>query len=159
MTVLDQINSELKQNQGNGNVAFLRECQREHKEASLVNDSDYRSRRKPSITYTDPGTASLSRLLESKNISNDNLNAILGFPKDRICHIRQKKHIPTELELARICIALELAEPTVILLFRSFHLDYDINHHLMDYYLHRVINSSEVKTMEARLVLFDSLTK
>ena len=158
MTVLDQINSELKQNQGNGKKAFLLECKKRLFEASLVNENNYTSRRKPSITYSDPGTASLSRLIEYKNISNNSLDNDLSFSKDHICRIRQGKHIPTDLELARICIALELYESTIRLLFKAFGKDYDVNQHRLNCYLCEALYSPLAKDKTARLKLFDSMT-
>ncbi|MBQ9680724.1 MAG: hypothetical protein IJV48_08610 [Ruminococcus sp.] len=53
------------------------------------------------------------------------LDRLLSFPKDTIYKFRQGKVIPSRLELARICIALELTELAVKQLFKAFRYDYD----------------------------------
>lgn len=129
-------------------------------EAGYVNTDTYTSRRRPDITYKDPGTASLARLIEMKKISNDSVDEIADFPKDYTSRIRQGKIIPEKLDLARICIALDLHEKTIIRLFKSFGYAYDFSSDLaepLDYCLHKVVNESDLKTSESRMRMFNSL--
>lgn len=161
MTVLDWFKAKLKHNQGKGSNTFVKECVEELIEAGYVNTDNYTSRRRPDITYKDFGTASLARLIEMKKVSNDSIDRKAGFfSKDYTSRIRQGKIIPKKLDLAKICIALELQEKTIIRLFNTFGYTYDISSELadpLDYCLHKVINESDLKTAESRMEMFNSL--
>ena len=160
MTVLDWFKAKLKHNQGKGSNTFVKKCVEELIEAGYVNTDIYTSRRRPDITYKDPGTASLARLIETKKFSNDSVDEIADLPKDYTSRIRQGKIIPEKLDLARICIALDLHEKTIIRLFKSFGYAYDFSSDLaepLDYCLHKVVNESDLKTSESRMEMFNSL--
>lgn len=161
MTVLDWFKAKLKHNQGKGRYTLVEKCVEELIEAEYVNTDNYTSRRRPDITYKDPGTASLARLIEMKKVSNDSIDRkAVFFSKDYTSRIRQGKIIPKKLDLAKICIALDLHEKTIIRLFKSFGYAYDFSSDLaepLDYCLHKVVNESDLKTSESRMEMFNSL--
>lgn len=159
MNVSEKLSAKTKHFQGDSISAFFEGCRNEVKKMDLISDQNYRSKWKKTIVYTEPGTASLSRLMENKKISNSELEEILGYNKDTISKIRQGKLIPSRLELARICLALELTEPLVSRMFKAFRYDYDCGYDLLDLFLHRILRSSEQTTMKERLALFDKVNE
>ena len=157
MSVTEQLYAKLERTKDDATKAFIKKCLETTEEESLVNDDIYISRKNQKITYGNRSIASLSRLIEFKHISNEELAAVLQYGKNRICNIRQGKVIPRKAELAEICIALELNEFTISKLFDAFEYTYCINDNLIDRSLHYVIHSSDRSSVESRLKLFRAI--
>ena len=159
MSVLDQLSAKLKRYQEDVYGQFAKECLKDIKDAERVNENHYTSIHNHTLQYSDQASASLSRLIEEKKLSNSELAEVLNWGKNRIGDIRRGKYLPSEDEVAQICIALGLCEIASQKLLAVFHYPYNVLVSLIDLSLHLVINSPVLKTVQDRLMMYRSMTQ
>lgn len=161
MDVSDKLPAILEHIQVKDKETFLNDIFKNDNELRLVNDfEDYKSQRKKGLTYQKGFSASLSRLIEFKNTTNEELREFLGYSRNRLSDIRQGHVEAKREEIAEICLALELGPLTIFKLYSVSGLIFNTEINEIDRALHYAIQLPRENDKKVRLKLFrDYITK